>query len=256
MIDISGEIKKHKIEETNIDIYWLGGASFLIRSKKKIIGIDLYLSDDCRKSNDEYKRLVPPIINPINIELDYLIATHEHADHLDISSLVKFINPDTKTVLAGPKSVMDIANNIGSQESKLRKLDRYEEIDLNGITLEAVYADHGEYSVDAIGLIIKIYDKNIYFTGDTCYRYDLPELIFLKEKVDILIVPINGNFGNPDPKDAAYITSWVNPEIVIPCHFGLFKEQGGNPGEFNEYCKEISPGTTVRILTVGEPFTY
>jgi len=64
-------------------------------------------------------------------------------------------------------------------------------------------------------------------------------------------VPINGK-GNPDPKDASYITGWVKPEKVIPSHFWMFAEHGGDPGAFMEHCRSIAPASEIIIPSIGE----
>ena len=235
-------------------VSWTGGAGFVIRTDDMLIGLDLYLSDACMQSNDDFKRLIPPPFEPEEIKLDYLICTHEHGDHLDTGSLHKFINEKTNTMLVGTNTVVRECAKLGIASTRMIRLDRGESVRIGDVTVTAVLADHGDLSLDAIGVIISIGGKAIYFTGDTCFRPDLPKLVPLPEKIDVLIVPINGKYGNPDAKDAAYITAWVRPKTVIPCHYWLFKEHGGDPGLFGQYCRAIAPDAKVKILAVGERF--
>ena len=225
---------------------------YIIRSNDIMIGIDLYLSNACMSKDGSFKRLVPPPVDAAGLELDYLIATHDHGDHLDTGSLETLVGKDSKTLMIGPASVVDYAVNAGIDGKKLIQLDRGQEKKLKSVELKAVLADHGEYAPDCIGVVISIAGKRIYFTSDTCYRTDLHEIIYTGGKIDLLIVPINGKYGNPDPKDASYIASWVKPEIVMPSHFWMFAEHGGDPGEFSKRCKEISPETRIVIPAIGE----
>lgn len=243
---------KNTIPHDEILVYWAGGAGFVVKSKDVTFGIDLYLSDACKGADDAFKRLIPAPFEPDEIELDYLISTHDHGDHLDTGSLKNFINSSTKTKLIGPGSSLKLARDMGIDESRLVSLNRGDSLNLRGLKLKAVFADHGEQSLDAIGVIINLAGRSIYYTGDTCYRVDFPEFVKFDGKVDLLIVPINGKFGNPDSKDAAYFAAWVRPGIVVPCHFWLFKEHGGDPGTFSVYCNEIAPGVEVKVLAIGE----
>ncbi|MBM3712486.1 MAG: MBL fold metallo-hydrolase, partial [Actinobacteria bacterium] len=230
----------------------LGGAGFVIKDKNNIIGLDLYLSNACENALGECKKLIPSPLRPEEIKLNFLISTHDHGDHLDIGSLHKFINNKTNTKLIGPGSVIKKCKSLDINDTKLIKLDRDEIKEINDFSIKAVFSDHGNAAPDCIGVLIKTNKRNIYFTSDTCYRPDLPKLVNLKDKINVLIVPINGTYGNPDSKDASYITAWVKPQIVIPSHFWQFIEQGGNPGEFLEYCSKISPETKIVILAIGE----
>lgn len=251
MSDISSRIINANPDE-GVMVYWAGGAGFIIKSKDITFGMDLYLSDACRSKEDSFKRLVPNPFSAEEIELDYLIATHDHGDHLDMGSIIKFINSNTKTKLIGPGSSLKLAQKMGIDESRLIRLDRENSLILKGLEIKAVFADHGIQSPDAIGVVINLEGKCIYYTGDTCYRVDFNELIQFDRKIDLLIVPINGKYGNPDSKDAAYIAEWVKPETVIPCHYWLFKEHGGDPGTFVEYCKEIARNVKVKVPSIGE----
>lgn len=252
MIGLAKKLLMEKPVKGNLDFYWLGGISFIIKSSEMTVGLDLYLSNACMAKDGSFKRLIPSPIEPEQLELDYLIATHDHGDHFDTGSLDKIIRKDTLTKLIGPTSVIKAAKEMKIDGKSLIELNRGQQKDLGKTNIRAVFADHGEYAPDCIGVIINIDEKRIYFTSDTGYRPDLPELIPLDGKIDLLIVPINGKWGNPDPKDASYITAWVNPEKVIPSHFWMFTEHGGDPGAFMEYCNSIAPGSEIIIPSIGE----
>jgi len=251
MYDLA-KIINDKNKSEKLVMYWLGGVSYIIKYDKILIGLDLYLSDSCRTKKDEFKRLIPEFIKPEELELDYLIATHNHGDHFDQDSMNKLVNKNTITKLIGPGSVQKAAKDLGIDSSKLIKLNRGTSLKIGEIDFIGVVADHGKYSPDCIGVIIKISSKNIYFTSDTCYRPDFLDIVALKEKIDILVVPINGKFGNPDAKDASYITYQVDPKIVIPCHYWMFAEHGGDPGEFTCQCSRIAPKVKIIMPAIGE----
>lgn len=256
MNDLSDRIIKDIPSGNEVCLYWFGGMGYIIKNKNHTIGLDIYLSDSCRNEKGDFKRLIPPPVKPQELKLDFLIATHDHGDHFDIGSIPLLLNEKTNTLLIGPVSVIESSKKMNINESKLIKLDRNETKSFNEIIFTGVFADHGKYSTDCIGIIINISKKSVYFTSDTCYRPDLPELIPIKDDIDVLIVPINGKFGNPDAKDASYITAWVKPKIVIPSHFWLFKEHGGDPGQFVDYCSVIAPDSRIEVLAIGEKFTF
>lgn len=241
--------------EDEVTVYWLGGAGFVIKAKSGTIGIDLFLSDMIR-DGEIYKRLTLPPIEARELSLDVLIASHEHPDHLDSGSLNDFINNNTATYLLGPKTMHEEALRLGIPKNRVIRLDREDLFDGQWFSLRAVKADHGNLSLDAIGVIIKVAGVNLYFTGDTCYKPTYNEMIGLKEQIDILMVPINSTYGNPGPDGAAYIAESVHTDMVIPCHYWLFKEHGGDPGAFIESCSKIAPSVRPVVLAVGEGIVY
>lgn len=237
----------------NLCIQWVGGAGFIIKTSEVSIGIDLYLSNACMGEDGSYKRLTPPPVSLESVNLNYLIASHEHGDHFDKGSIGKLLSSDTKLIC--PENTKTLALSYGVDDSKIVTLNRGQSADFEGFSVRAVTSDHGDDSPDAIGFFLYIAGKIIYFMGDACFRTDMLELTAPREAVDILFVPINGKYGNPDAREAAYYTRMFKPKTVIPCHFWLFAEHGGDPGEFAEICADKAPGTEIKILAIGESIT-
>jgi len=231
---------------------WLGGAGFTVKTGDLTIGIDLYLSNACMREDGSFKRLVPPPVTPESLTLDYLIASHEHGDHFDIGSMHSFIRGDNVTRLICSSNTAIEARRLNVDTARIIELNRGGALDFDGFSLRAVMADHGEDSPDAIGFFINANGNTIYFTGDTCFRTDFMECIGPHEPIDALLVPINGRFGNPDGRDAAYFAQMLKPKVTIPCHFWLFAEHGGDPGQFLECCAAIAPDTKAMVLSIGE----
>ena len=71
-------------------LFSVGQAGYLIKSSAgQLLGIDLYLSDCVERLEGHigFKRLLPKILSPYDLELDCLIATHPHFDHFDFDSV-------------------------------------------------------------------------------------------------------------------------------------------------------------------------
>lgn len=78
------------------------------------------------------------------------------------------------------------------------------------------------YTGTSNGFVIKFENgKVFYISGDTCLFSDMKWVIGDYYKPDVAFLPI-GNVFTMDPKDAAFATTWVNPEYVIPYHFRIF----------------------------------
>ena len=72
-----------------------GQAGFIIKSRSgQLLGIDLYLSDCVERLEGSigFKRLLPRILLPCEVEFDCLIATHPHFDHFDFDSVPELMS--------------------------------------------------------------------------------------------------------------------------------------------------------------------
>jgi len=56
--------------------------------------------------------------------------------------------------------------------------------------------------------------------------------------VDLLLVCINGKWGNMDPLQAAQLAGLLAPKTVAPMHYGLFAENTVDPAAFLARCGE------------------
>ena len=64
------------------------------------VGIDLYLSDCCARLVG-FKRLLPYLYRPAELDLDLLVATHVHYDHFDPDAAPEMMkNPKTRLLCA------------------------------------------------------------------------------------------------------------------------------------------------------------
>ncbi len=242
-------MKKHEIA-----VKWLGQAGFLIKDHRGYsIAVDPYLTDSCERLVG-FKRLTPSPVKPSQLKADLIIATHHHEDHLDMDAVPEMMD-GTMAKLAGSQTAVKICMDAGIDRERLISLKSGESVNIDSIGIKAVFADHGDMAPDALGILLDISGIRIYITGDTGYTPDKMQDA-IKSNPDILILPINGAYGNLDSAGAARLAGDTNAEIVIPCHFWTFKEHGGNPQEFAEMMENNGMGDRVRFLMQGEIFFF
>lgn len=253
-MNLSEKIKDKKVEKNHIALFWLGQAGFIIKdSVGRNVLIDPYLTDYCERVTG-FKRLSPKLIKPEEIKTDLLFVSHNHPDHFDVDA-VPIIMEDGHTQFVGPQSAVQGSINLGISKQQLSKIDVGETLDFGWIRLEAVYADHGELAPDAIGVIITMAGIKVYYAGDTAYRPEKMQ-IAIAARPDIIIVPINGAFGNMDAREAAYLVRDTGAKYAIPCHYWTFAVHGGNPQAFDDIMKADVPGSRAVFLCPGEAFSY
>lgn len=254
MGNVAQNIMKKKVEPGSLAIFWLGQAGFVFKTVKgEIVYIDPYLTD-CVERLHGFKRLMPAVIEPLEVRANFIIITHLHEDHLDIDALPE-IAKRSEIKFIGPSECMKKCYRLGIGKDHLIKIVEGDKRDLNDTGLLAVYANHGELAPEAIGVILDFQFVRVYVTGDTSYSpQKMTKAISMKP--EIIIPVINGKFGNMNPEEAALLVRDVQARVAIPCHFWTFAEHDGDPASFVKACREKAPEVKVVLLKQGECYTY
>lgn len=237
-------------------IFFLGQAGFAFKSKSgMLLGLDMYLSCCVERVEGHigYKRLLPTILNPSDVEFDYLIATHPHFDHFDMDSIPTMMANHRTKLFASVNCQKEVRRMMMTEENitYVKEWDHYEAGDF---VLDFVFCDHGIGTPDAVGVVICVDGKKIYITGDTCLRSDKFDEIKKYGLFDVMIAPINGAYGNLNEKECVELSKALVPNLTIPCHYGMFASHGGNPGLFMEYMKKELPDQKFLLMTMGERY--
>lgn len=231
-------------------IRWLGQAGFLISlSNGKKLAIDPYLGNSCWDIVG-FRRMVPAPIGPKELDVDYLFISHEHPDHLDID-LYDALQDKPQTRIFGNEPCKALLSQSGRNPDKMEVLTIGQTLELDGVSVDVMRADHGLECPGALGFLFHIDGTTVYFAGDTAYTPELLQEAY-EAKPEIGLLPINGAYGNLGSEEAARLAADIGCKKVIPCHFWMFVEHGSNPLEFSEKMKMISPMSEVCFLSVGE----
>ena len=238
------------MKQRKTTLTFAGQAGFILESADGYrLGVDLYLSNCCERYFG-FKRLMPYLYDPLALELDTVVATHAHYDHFDPDS-VPLLLRNGKTRLVAARDVHAEAEKLGLDSKQITYLGVGDIYDDGNVTIKAFACDHGELAPDALGLLITLDGKRIYLTGDTAYREDYfanPELA----GVDVLILPINGAFGNLNATEGARAAGVIGAGLTIPCHYWNFAEHGGDPALFAETMKTQYPELSYLLMRPGE----
>lgn len=241
------KIRSTYVEKGNLALFWAGQAGFIIKTdEQKLIGLDLYLSDCCERYFG-FKRIIPYILEPHELDFDYIVSSHAHYDHFDVDAVPMLMRGDTQFIGAmDTKAECDKAG----MSDKVTFIKCGDEVSLGRNTvLKGVPCDHGVNTPDALGLLIKSGKKTVYYMGDTCYREDYYQNDEVKG-ADVLLAPINGKFGNMNSQEAANAANILEPHVTVPYHFWTFVEHGGNPEEFKNQMIEMN--LSYKLLRIGE----
>lgn len=225
---------------TGTNIFSVGQAGFIIKSSSgQLLAIDLYLSDCVERleGNVGFKRLLPKILSPYELEFDVVICTHPHWDHFDVDA-VPVLMSNGHTELFCSVNCAELVKTLQMEyyDSHITYVKPLESYDIGDFHIDFVNCDHGEGASDAVGVVVIVDGKIIYEAGDTCLRLD--RIREIPQPLDILIAPINGAYGNLNEEECAVLSEHLKPGIMVPCHYGMFASHHGDVGKFYDVMTE------------------
>ena len=187
-----------------------------------------YFGHSCFYIEDKVKILIDPFIPesqklfcPIDVVPDLILVSHDHQDHIGES--IDLAKTNGSKVVA----IAELASEISKYKIPVISGNIGGTVEYNGVKITFVKADHSCNLGVAVGFILEINKKVIYFAGDTGVFLDMKIIRDLYHP-EIAILPIGGVY-TMDPKQAVYALKLLEPKIVIPMHYGTFENLTGKP---------------------------
>jgi L-ascorbate metabolism protein UlaG (beta-lactamase superfamily) len=189
-------------------------------------------------------------------DIDVVLLSHLHYDHLDLPSLAR-IGVDTHVVVprGGRKALRGF-----ERVTEVEPGTRFEIGRLQIRVTEAVHDGRRRpigAHIPAVGYVLDG-SRSVYFAGDTDLFDGMRDLA----PVDIALLPIWGwgpsvGEGHLDPYRAAEALTLLRPTCVVPIHWGTYRvigaqDTGRAPAEaFAVAALQTAPEVDVRVLPVG-----
>jgi len=248
-------------------IVWLGHASFLIRINGKKI-----LTDSCFFDIPTAKRQaeLPCNIEALN-DIDYLLISHDHRDHLDKKSVESLYRVNPKMEILTTLNMSSLLQSFKLSDIKIQEAGWYQSYQINtDFKIILVPARHwgrrGAIDFNKRlwgGFIIKTASTSIYFSGDTAYSDVFKEIHNTFGDIDICLLPIGAyapkymmETSHTTPEEAYRIFKDLGGKTMIPMHYGTYDLSDEPMGEpINRLQKVFDLNDAVlRELLVGEVF--
>lgn len=219
---------------------WLGQGGFAYRFGEVTIVIDPYLSDAVTSIPRAYLREA----EPSDIAGDLLLTTHDHDDHFDPETVEQAVAKGI--LIGGPPSCHGAFQKMMLPEECFIEWEWNRTIDFLGISITAVKAEH-EGLTDALGYILHGAGVSVYHVGD-CESTEEIMHQTMNLKPDLIVVPINGKWGNMNAHEAALLVKSTGAKAAIPMHYDLFVGNQEDPERFLDEihklgisCKPVKP---------------
>lgn len=185
-------------------------------------------------------------VNADDIDVDYILATHGHGDHLGDS--VEISKRCNATIIAPNELAIWVAQK-GALAHNMHIGGAYN-FEFGRVKL--TIAHHGssagesglEYTGNPCGFVFNMGGTTVYHTGDTGLFLDM-KLIGEMNDIDVMFLPIGDNF-TMGVEDAVKAVEFVKPKKVIPMHFGTWEIIGTDPEEF----KKKLEGSGVEVIVM------
>jgi L-ascorbate metabolism protein UlaG (beta-lactamase superfamily) len=197
-------------------------------------------------------------------DVDVVLISHSHWDHLDHGSL-RLLGIDVPILV--PRGMGRGLRRRGFRHvTEVRPGDS---IGHAGVRIETVHAEHRGFGPPvggtelSVGYLVHGTQRH-YFAGDTAY---FPAMADLDIGIDLALLPVWGwgPTARPsehlDPFGAARAVAAIKPRYAIPIHWGTLHPVGlrwvrpstriDPPHQFAQLVRRLAPATIVRVVPVG-----
>ena len=253
----------------DVEFLWLGQAGFLFAFGNCRFMIDPYLSDFLAKkyagAEFDHVRMMPAPIRAEEVtNLDGVLCTHRHSDHVDPETLGTLRANNPQCTVIAPAAERDHVCDIVAAADNVIGINDGESIRFaEQIVIEAVASAHEQIEINErgehrfLGFIIRMGDIVIYHSGD-CVPY---EGLFEKltgKQIDVAFLPVNGRddyrrgrniAGNFTFEESLELCDRLDIPLMVCHHFGMFDFNTIEPRVLRE--KIDRAGVTGRV-TVPE----
>lgn len=247
-------------------VWWLGQAGFLVAQGGLRIVIDPYLSDSLaekyRGKAFPHLRMMPPPVQPGALrEVDWLLCTHSHTDHMDPGTIPALLAANPKAQVLAPRAERAKALERGVPEDRLHLIDAGESLDLGGVVVTATPSAHEELKITPSGHLYLGYalrggGVTLWHSGDTIPHEGLVPSV-LPLAVDLALLPVNGRDarraangvpGNLTLEEAVALTDAIGAAHMLGHHFGLFDFNTLDRAEGMARLARLRPRAAVQLV--------
>ena len=232
---VSSEWKQLRQSDNHYAI-WIGHSTFLINNGDLQILTDPIFSD--RASPFSWigpRRLVPPAMRVDQVsDVDVVTISHNHYDHLDISSLISLQKSNPKCLILVPMGDKKLLDTAGIKN--VFEFDWWDSIKVNNTKFFFTPAQH--WSARGLtdrnlshwgGWYIQTPEMSLYHVGDSGYSEDFRQVRERLGSPKYAFIPIGAyaprwfmKSAHVDPAEAFQIAEDVGAEYSVAMHWGTF----------------------------------
>ncbi|HSD29990.1 MAG TPA: MBL fold metallo-hydrolase [Vicinamibacteria bacterium] len=220
------EVRSHR---SGIALWWVGNAGWLVKADGVLVGIDLDL--------ELQERIEPPPVSAEELagEIDVAFATHHHGDHFNAPTLAKIAGKPRCTFVL-PRTCLAGAAAAGIPRDRIVVPEPLVPFEIKGVSVRPLHAIHGNQMftvltrepdfVESIahncGYLMRIGGRTFFWPGDSVLT---EEHLALR---DVNVLFVSPTVHNMHVDRSAILINALQPDLVIPQHFGTYREDDEN----------------------------
>lgn len=238
---------------------------------------DLRVAIDPFLGEHELRLFAPPGIEILGERLDWLLATHEHLDHLDTLSLPAIADRHDQLRILLPTPLIPQVERlvprsriVGVTPGDVLALSPDVEVEVvpafHGVTVQDGYTTGAPAGGAArfVGYVLRGGGITLYHSGDTLIT---TELVGALEglAVDVALLPVNGRdyyreqaglVGNMNVREAVRLAQALGVDTLVPMHWDMFRGNTERPGAVLDEVAESGVQLNVVVLDRMRPFRF
>lgn len=233
-MSLAAEIENTNVPPGTIAVWSLGQAGFAFKSSEDaIVYVDPYLGDSCNQLYGLERMIAPPLAAS-EVRADFVLATHNHADHLDPDAFPEIARYNASASFIGPSSCTQSMRELGIPASQTYTLNHDDVLHSGTVRIHATFANHvwgdPDDAPDAVGHVIDFDGLRVYISGDTLYHERMEEIAELHP--NLACICINGRWGNMPASEAAHLATVLGAQTAVPTHYNMFANNTADPADF------------------------
>jgi L-ascorbate metabolism protein UlaG (beta-lactamase superfamily) len=214
------------LQAGQVALTWIGHASFLVQAP----GVNLLIDPNWARWLKVIKRMREPGLELHALpDIDAVLITHAHFDHLDKRTLRKVAAEQPIVV---PRNVGRLVHGLGFD--RVHELEVWESMQLGPVKVTMTPAHHwGARMLADVhrgfgGFLIEVEGRSILHCGDSAYFPGFAE-IGKRLPVEIALLPIgaydppSGREVHMTPEDALRAFVELGARTFVPMHYGTFR---------------------------------
>ncbi len=223
-----------KAQPEDVAVTWLGHSSLLIQMGGKNILVDPVFSE--RSSPVQWvgpKRYTQP---PISIDdlpqIDAVLITHDHYDHLDMATIKQLESKTAHYIV--PLGIEKHIKRWIDDDDKVTELAWWESFDLGGLQVFCTPSNHklgraldNQQTTLFCSWVLKDEYHQVYDSGDTGYGGHFEEIHRRFGDFDLFLPDcgqynISWHYWHMLPEESELAAETLGAQVVMPIHWGAF----------------------------------
>ncbi|GBF49927.1 Zn-dependent hydrolase [Leptospira ryugenii] len=259
--EIKPDLKEFVKPSEHIKFIWFGHSTFIVNIQGKILLFDPVFSGSAAPFSFMVKRFQDAVVSLEELpNVDYILISHDHYDHLDLETIEFFKQKQTKFIT--PLGVSSHLKDWGIAEDRLLELDWWQSTDsVDGLKIVCTPSQHfsgrrgmnGNHTLWASWTVLGKTER-FYFSGDSGYDTHFKEIGNAYGPFTLTFLE-NGQYNpmwravHSMPEETAQAHLDLKGEKLVPVHWGMFDLSLHNWYEPAEELEKYAKEKNIDLLT-------